>query len=105
MSQAESPLRGLRILDLSQFLAGPFCTQILADLGAEVIKIEPQAGDPTRVLPPYFYKGEGAYFLAINRTKRSVVLDLATQGGRNVFYDLGRRGGGGGGGVFPGGGE
>ena len=88
MSQGEPPLRGLRILDLTQFLAGPFCTQILADLGAEIIKIEPQAGDPTRLLPPYFYKGESAYFLAINRTKQSMVLDLSIEPGRNVFYDL-----------------
>ena len=91
MSPAAPPLRGVRLLDLTQFLAGPFCTQILADLGAEIIKIEPQAGDPSRALPPYFYKGEGAYFLAINRGKQSVVLDLATEGGRNVFYDLVRR--------------
>ncbi len=88
MSQGEPPLRGLRILDLTQFLAGPFCTQILADLGAEIIKIEPQAGDPTRQLPPYFYKGESAYFLAINRSKESVVLDLSIEPGRCVFHDL-----------------
>ena len=88
MSRAEPPLRGLRILDLTQFLAGPFCTQILADLGAEVIKIEPQAGDPTRFLPPYFYKGESAYFLAINRSKQSMVLDLSIEAGRGVFYEL-----------------
>ena len=88
MSQGEPPLRGLRVLDLTQFLAGPFCTQILADLGAEIIKIEPQTGDPTRFLPPYFYKGESAYFLAINRSKQSVVLDLSIEPGRNVFYDL-----------------
>ncbi len=91
MSRGEPPLRGLRILDLTQFLAGPFCTQILADLGAEIIKIEPQGGDPTRLLPPYFHKGESAYFLAINRTKRSVVLDLSIEPGRNVFYDLVRK--------------
>jgi CoA:oxalate CoA-transferase len=91
MSLSESPLRGLRILDLSQFLAGPFCTQILADLGADIIKIEPRGGDPTRALPPYFYKGESAYFLAINRNKRSVVLDLSTEAGRLVFHDLVRR--------------
>ena len=88
MSKGEPPLRGLRILDLTQFLAGPFCTQILADLGAEIIKIEPQAGDPTRFLPPYFYKGESAYFLAINRSKQGVVLDLSTEAGRGVFHDL-----------------
>ncbi len=88
MSQSEPPLRGLRILDLTQFLAGPFCTQILADLGAEIIKIEPQAGDPTRFLPPHFHKGESAYFLAINRSKESVVLDLSIDAGRGVFYDL-----------------
>jgi CoA:oxalate CoA-transferase len=88
ISQGKPPLRGLRILDLTQFLAGPFCTQILADLGAEIIKIEPQAGDPTRLLPPYFHKGESAYYLAINRSKRSVVLDLSIEPGHNVFYDL-----------------
>src|SRR3990172_12934650 len=95
MNSANPPLCGLRILDLTQFLAGPFCTQILGDLGAEIVKIEPQAGDPTRALPPYFYKGESAYFLAINRTKLSLVLDLSTEAGRNVFHDLVRRGGGG----------
>ena len=88
MTKGEAPLRGLRILDLTQFLAGPFCTQILADLGAEIIKIEPAAGDPTRLLPPYFHKGESAYFLAVNRTKQSMVLDLSIEPGRNVFYDL-----------------
>lgn len=91
MNSASPPLSGLRILDLTQFLAGPFCTQILADLGAEIIKIEPHAGDPTRALPPYFYKGDSAYFLAINRSKRSLVLDLSTEAGRNIFYDLVRR--------------
>ena len=91
MNSAKPTLRGLRILDLTQFLAGPFCTQILGDLGAEIVKIEPQAGDPTRALPPYFYKGESAYFLAINRTKLSLVLDLSTEAGRNVFHDLVRR--------------
>lgn len=90
-SPAAPPLRGVRVLDLSQFLAGPYCTQILADIGAEIIKIEPEGGDPTRVLPPYSYKGEGAYFLAINRTKQSVVLDLAAGTGREVFYDLARQ--------------
>lgn len=91
MTKSEPPLCGLRILDLTQFLAGPFCTQILADLGAEIIKIEPQAGDPTRFLPPHFHKGESAYFLAVNRTKQSMVLDLSIEPGRNVFYDLVKR--------------
>src|SRR3990167_3563541 len=91
MSPTAPTLQGVRLLDLTQFLAGPFCTQILADIGAEIIKIEPQAGDPSRALPPYFYKGESAYFLAINRTKLSLVLDLSTEAGRNVFHDLVRR--------------
>src|SRR3970282_1649208 len=91
MNSAKPPLRGLRILDLTQFLAGPFCTQILTDLGAEIVKIEPQAGDPTRALPPYFYKGESAYFLVIKSSKGNVELRLSSKAGRNVFHDLVRR--------------
>jgi CoA:oxalate CoA-transferase len=82
------PLSGLRIIDLTHFLAGPYATMILGDLGAEVIKIENQVGDATRALSAHSYKGEGAYFLSINRNKKSVVLDLKEEAGRTAFYDL-----------------
>lgn len=86
--RTRSVLTGIRILDLSMVLAGPFCTQILGDLGAEIIKIEPPDGDPTRRFGPYFYNGESAYFLSANRNKKSVVLDLKTTEGRQAFLDL-----------------
>jgi crotonobetainyl-CoA:carnitine CoA-transferase CaiB-like acyl-CoA transferase len=74
------PLIHYKLLDLSRILAGPFCTQLLADLGAEVIKVEPPTGDPTRGWGPPFEEGdsgESAYFRSANRGKRSVVLDLS----------------------------
>jgi crotonobetainyl-CoA:carnitine CoA-transferase CaiB-like acyl-CoA transferase len=86
--ESKPPLKGVRILDLSMFLAGPFCTQQLADLGADIIKIEPRNGDSTRALPPHFHKGESLYFLSANRSKRGMVLDLAQPEGREVFYRL-----------------
>lgn len=84
----EAPLTGVRVLDLTQFLAGPYGSMLLGDLGAEIIKIEPPGGDPMRQMPPYFLAGESAYFLSINRNKRSVTLNLKTPAGRQVFYDL-----------------
>ena len=77
-----SPLAGVRILDLSRILAGPYATMMLADLGAEVIKIEPPGGDDTRTWGPPFGGGEAAYFLAVNRGKKSVVLNLKTEAGK-----------------------
>jgi len=80
---------GVRVLDLSRMLAGPYGSMLLADLGAEVIKIEePRGGDPMRVMGPPFLDGESAYFLAINRNKKSVALDLEQPEGRQVFFDL-----------------
>jgi crotonobetainyl-CoA:carnitine CoA-transferase CaiB-like acyl-CoA transferase len=81
---------GVRVLDLSRMLAGPYGSMLLADLGAEVIKIEePDGGDPMRVMgPPFLAGGESAYFLAINRNKKSVALDLTKPGGRQVFLEL-----------------
>jgi len=71
------PLSGVRVLDLSRVLAGPFCTMGLGDLGAEVIKIEePKGGDDTRAFGPPFVNGESTYFLSINRNKKSVAIDL-----------------------------
>lgn len=83
------PLAGVRIIDLTRMLAGPHCTLILGDLGAEVIKIEaPPDGDYTRQVGPPFAAGESGYFLSVNRNKRSIVLDLKQDAGRRVFYDL-----------------
>ena len=78
-----TPLTGIRVLDFSKVLAGPLCGQWLGDLGAEVIKIEPPAGDDTRGWPP-FRGGEGAVFLSANRNKRSLVLDLKAEAGRDA---------------------
>jgi crotonobetainyl-CoA:carnitine CoA-transferase CaiB-like acyl-CoA transferase len=84
-------LGGVRVLDLSRMLAGPYGSMLLADLGAEVIKIEePAGGDPMRAMGPPFLgpDRESAYFLSINRNKKSVALDLETPEGREVFHDL-----------------
>ncbi len=83
------PLSGARVLDLSRMLTGDYATMVLGDLGADVIKIEPpDGGDPLRNMPPHFVEGESAYFLSINRNKRSVTLDLRTDAGREIFHDL-----------------
>src|SRR5262249_22645484 len=79
MSQAATgPLSGLLVADFSRVLAGPYCTMLLADLGADVIKVESPAGDDTRRwTPPETADGVSTYYMAINRNKRSVALDLA----------------------------
>ena len=85
---ARAPLRGIRVLDLTKVLAGPLCTQSLADLGAEIIKVEPLGmGDETRHWPPQ-RGGEGAVFLSVNRNKRSLALDLKSPEGLAVFKRL-----------------
>jgi CoA:oxalate CoA-transferase len=83
------PLSNVRILDLTGVLAGPYCTMILGDLGAEVIKIEvPGVGESGRGMPPYYFEGESAYFIALNRNKKSVTLNLKSARGREIFYEL-----------------
>src|SRR5919198_5462081 len=79
-----SALEQLRVVDFSRVLAGPFATMLLADLGAEVTKVErPGGGDETRAWgPPYDERGEATYFQSVNRNKGSVVLDLAAEDGR-----------------------
>ncbi|MEO8279400.1 MAG: CoA transferase [Ideonella sp.] len=82
-------LAGVRVIDLSRVLAGPLCTQILADHGADVIKVEPPTGDETRTLgPPFDDAGDAAYFSAVNRGKRAIGLDLSTTAGREVLLHL-----------------
>jgi len=82
-------LRGVRVLDLTRMLAGPFGAMILADLGAEVIKVErPHTGDDIRTVGPHFRGGESVYFLSVNRGKQSVALDLGRPEGRAVLLDL-----------------
>ncbi len=81
-------LDGIRVVDLSQNLAGPQCTQILGDLGADVIKVEPLGADPARAWGPPFWEGEATLFLAANRNKRSITVDLKSDGGREVVERL-----------------
>lgn len=82
------PLEGIRILDLSRYLPGPFCTQILADFGAEVIKVEdPRGGDLGRWLTPLI-EGESARFYTVNRNKKSITLDLKKEEGKDIFRKL-----------------
>jgi formyl-CoA transferase len=85
------PLDGVRVLDLTRVLAGPFCSMILADMGADVIKVEePGKGDDTRSWPP-FIGGEATYFLSVNRNKKSVTLNLKSPAARAIFLDLVKR--------------
>jgi crotonobetainyl-CoA:carnitine CoA-transferase CaiB-like acyl-CoA transferase len=81
-------LAGIRVIDLSRVLGGPFCTQILADHGADVIKVEPPQGDETRGWGPPFKDGTASYFIGINRNKRGIALDLAKPEGREVLFRL-----------------
>ncbi|HEX7002341.1 MAG TPA: CoA transferase, partial [Trueperaceae bacterium] len=69
-------LKSVRVLDLSRVLAGPYCTQLLADMGADVIKVESPAGDDTRRWGPPYVGGESGYYLSVNRGKRSLAVDL-----------------------------
>lgn len=91
MSQPSGPLKGLRVLDLTRVLAGPTCTQMLGDLGAEIIKIEkPESGDDTRGFAPPFWPEtrESAYFLGTNRNKQSVTVDIAKPEGQAIIHKL-----------------
>ncbi|HXN66832.1 MAG TPA: CoA transferase, partial [Bradyrhizobium sp.] len=85
---AAGAMTGLRVIDLTRVLGGPYCTQILADHGADVIKVEPPAGDEVRDWGPPFHGEDAAYFVGINRNKRSIGLDLASEGGRGVLMKL-----------------
>ena len=83
------PLEGLRVLDLSRALAGPFCSMMLGDLGADIIKVEqPGIGDHTRAWGPPFEGSESTYFLSVNRNKRSLALDFRDERGAAVLRRL-----------------
>ena len=86
---ANGPLAGTRVVDLTRILAGPLCTMLLGDMGAEVIKIEPpDKGDDTRGWGPPFVAGEAAYFLGVNRNKRSLTLNMAVPAGQKILAGL-----------------
>src|SRR5215467_12383394 len=89
LSTMSQPLEGIRILDLSRVLAGPYCTMLLADLGAEVIKVErPGSGDDTRAWGPPFVGGESAYYLCANRNKKSITVNLKSAEGQEIIRRL-----------------
>jgi len=83
----ENALEGLRVIDLTRALAGPYGSLIMGDLGAEIIKIE-AIGSRPEVTGPYSYKGQDGYFMSVNRSKKSITLDVRTEKGREVLYDL-----------------
>ena len=88
LKPSRGALQGVKIIDLSRVLAGPFCTMMLADLGADVIKVEiPKRGDDSRQFPP-FYKGESVYYINLNRNKRSITLNLKDPRGKKLFKKL-----------------
>ena len=83
------PLDGIRVVDLTRVLSGPYCTMQLGDLGAEVIKVErPGEGDDTRAFAPPFQGDQAAYFLSVNRNKKSITLDMKSERGKEVLWRL-----------------
>src|SRR5690348_13949483 len=88
-SSLERPLSGIKVLDLSRVLAGPYCAMLLGDLGAEVIKVEePSRGDETRTWGPPYTGGESAYYLGLNRNKRGITLNLKHPRGLEILDRL-----------------
>ena len=86
---SEGPLAGIRVVDLTRILAGPLCAMMLGDMGADVIKVEPpEKGDDTRAWGPPFAGNEAAYFLTINRNKRSLTLNMAVPAGQKILAGL-----------------
>src|SRR6476620_5330619 len=87
----DGPLAGVVVIDLTRVLAGPFCTMMLAELGARVIKVETPQGDDARQFSP-FIDGQSGYFASLNRGKESIALNLKEEADRESFLDLVRRG-------------
>jgi formyl-CoA transferase len=91
MTESKSPLgalAGIKVVDLTRVLGGPYCTQILADHGANVIKVEPPQGDEVRDWGPPFHEGDASYFIGVNRNKRSIGIDLTVPEGRELVFRL-----------------
>jgi crotonobetainyl-CoA:carnitine CoA-transferase CaiB-like acyl-CoA transferase len=89
LAQGPGALSGLKVIDLTRVLGGPYCTMVLSDHGAEVIKLEPPQGDETREWgPPFDDAGDASYFIGINRNKKSIGLDLSKPAGRQVLLRL-----------------
>jgi len=86
----KAPLEGIKILDLTHMMVGPFCSMLLGDMGAEVIKVEPHWGDETRFMGA-MHNGESALFLSLNRNKRGITLNLKEDEGKEIFYKLAKR--------------
>ena len=87
-NQAKGPLSGVRVIDLTAMIFGPYATQIMADMGADVIKIEPPEGDPTRYVSVAPAPGLAGVYVNVNRGKRAVVLDLKTEAGKAALRKL-----------------
>lgn len=93
MSDQKGPLAGVRVIDLTRIVAGPYCTMVMGDMGAEVIKIEsPKKGDFSRYWGPPFAGGESAYFFSLNKNKKSITLNLKTEKGREILRELVKKG-------------
>ncbi|HMN66466.1 MAG TPA: CoA transferase, partial [Burkholderiaceae bacterium] len=84
------PLSGKRIIEVGHMLMGPYCGMLLADMGAEVVKVEPPGGDIARTISPHRVGGHNAYFASLNRSKKSVVLDLGSESGQAALVALAR---------------
>ncbi|PPR79685.1 MAG: Acetyl-CoA:oxalate CoA-transferase [Alphaproteobacteria bacterium MarineAlpha2_Bin1] len=87
-NKTNGPIQGIKILDMSRVLGGPYCTQLLGDMGASIIKLEPPQGDETRDWGPPFKNGEAAYFMGVNRNKDSISLDISKPVGKKILYKL-----------------
>ncbi len=88
INKTNGPIEGIKIIDMSRVLGGPYCTQLLGDLGASIIKLEPPQGDETRDWGPPFKDGEAAYFMGVNRNKNSISLDISKSEGKKILYKL-----------------
>src|ERR1700749_5234018 len=88
LARSAGALPGLKVIDLTRVLGGPYCTMILSDHGAEVIKIEPPQGDEVRDWGPPFHDGDASYFIGVNRNKHAISLDIGKPAGKEVLLRL-----------------